>query len=142
MIARVVCMHQIMRAKLRLAMRLRAFLIAVTVVIPLAGLQLSCSGLRTANGRLQISWSELSAQAGGAKGAVQLPSGEILATRTVWHAGEVTVACSRSTDGGKQWQDISVIAKDRTGRDLGDGHLAQLPDGAVLFSYRHNRAHS
>ena len=54
----------------------------MTALFPLAGLQLLCSGVRTATGRLQISWSELSAQAGGAKGAVQLTSGDILATRT------------------------------------------------------------
>jgi hypothetical protein len=114
-------------------------LIAAILLIPLAGLQLACSGLRTAKGSLQISWSELSAQAGGAKGAVQLTSGEILATRTEWRAGETSVVCSRSMNEGKQWQDISVIAKGRIGQDLGDGHLVQLPDGAVLFSYRHNQ---
>ena len=32
-----------------------------------------------------------------------------------------------------------MIAKDRLGQDLGDGHLVQLPDGALLFSYRHNQ---
>jgi hypothetical protein len=127
-----------MATKLRPAMRLRALLVAATALIPLAGLHLSCSSLPTANNRLQIFWSELSAQAGGAKGAVQLTSGEILAARTVWRAQEATVVCSRSTDEGKQWQDISVIAGDRVGQDLGDGHLVQLPDGAVLFSYRHN----
>ena len=112
---------------------------AGTALLPLAGLQLSCSALRTAPEPLRISWSELSAQAGGAKGAVQLTSGDILATRTEWHARETSVVCSRSTDGGKHWQDLSIIAKDRAGQDLGDGHLVQLPDGAVWFSYRHNR---
>ena len=62
-------------------MRLRTLLV-VNVLFPLAGLQLVCSGVRTTNGRLQVSWSELSAQAGGAKGAVQLTGGDILATRT------------------------------------------------------------
>jgi hypothetical protein len=114
-------------------------LIVVAALVPLAGLQPSCSGFRTTKGNLQVSWSELSDKAGGAKGALQLTSGEILATRTEWHGRETAVVCSRSTDGGKQWQDISVIAKDRAGQDLGDGHLVQLPDGAVLFSYRHNQ---
>lgn len=109
------------------------------VLIPLAGPQLSCSSLRTANNRLQLSWSELSARAGGSKGAVQLASGEVLATRTEWHGREPAVVCSRSPDAGRNWQDVSVIAKGRAGQDLGDGHLVQLPDGAVLFSYRHNQ---
>jgi hypothetical protein len=119
--------------------RSNTFLIAATALIPLVGLQLSRSSLRAANDRLQVSWTELSAQAGGAKGAVQLTSGAILATRTGWHAGETTVVCSRSTDAGEHWQDISVIARGRSGADLGDGHLVQIPDGAVLFSYRHNQ---
>ena len=127
-----------MATRLKQAGRLRA-LIAVTALVPLAGLQLSCSGLRTTKGNLQISWSELSAQAGGAKGAVQLTSGDILATRTQWRTGETAIVCSRSTDGGKRWQDLSVIARGLPGQDMGDGHLVQLPDGAVLFSYRHNR---
>jgi hypothetical protein len=128
-----------MAANLKLALRSNAFLIAATALIPLVGLQLSCSSLRAANDRLQVSWTELSAQAGGAKGAVQLTSGAILATRTEWHAGETTVVCSRSTDAGEHWQDISVIARGRSGADLGDGHLVQIPDGAVLFSYRDNQ---
>ena len=121
------------------AVRLRTLIVAGMTLLPLVGLQLSCSALRTAPEPLRISWSELSAQAGGAKGAVQLTSGDILATRTEWHAQETSVVCSRSTDGGKQWQDLSIIAKDRAGQDLGDGHLVQLPDGAVWFSYRHNQ---
>ena len=104
-----------MATKLKPAARLRAGLIAVAVVIPLAGLQLACSGLRTADRSLPISWSELSAQAGGAKGAVQLASGDILATRTEWRAGETAVVCSRSGDGGKRWHDLSVIAGDLAG---------------------------
>ena len=103
-------------------------LVAVTALIPLAWLQLSCSGLRTSTGILHISCSELSAQSGGAKGAVQLTSGEILATRTEWRAREAAVVCSRSTDGGKHWQDISAIAIDRIGQDLGDGHLIPEED--------------
>jgi hypothetical protein len=126
-------------AKVRPAVRLRALLVAATALIPLAGLQLSCSGLRPANDRLQITWSELSAQAGGAKGAVQLTFGDILATRTEWRAREAAVVCSRSTDGGAHWRDVSVIARDHAGQDLGDGHLVQLPDGAVWCSYRHNQ---
>jgi hypothetical protein len=128
-----------MRTKAKQVPRLQALFIAATLLVLLVGLQVSCSRLRTGSGNLQISWTELSAQAGGAKGAVQLASGEILATRTEWHSREPTVVCSRSSDRGKQWQDISAIAKESAGQDLGDGHLVQLPDGAILFSYRHNQ---
>jgi len=87
---------------------------------------------------VQVSWSELSAHAGGGKGAVQLASGDVLATRTQWRAGETAVVCARSHDGGRHWEDVSVIAQDRVRVDMGDGHLIQLADGAVLFSYRYN----
>ena len=87
---------------------------------------------------LQISWRDLTNRAGGGKGAVQLASGDILGTRPRWRADETAVVCSRSTDGGRHWENLSVITKDGPGRDMGDGHLIQLPDGAVLFSYRHN----
>ena len=90
-------------------------------------------------GPLQIAWTEVSARSGGAKGAVQLKSGEILATRTEWKSNAVLVVCSRSTDSGANWQDLSVIASGALGEDIGDGHLLELPDGSVLFGYRHNQ---
>jgi len=88
---------------------------------------------------LPIAWTEVSPRAGGAKGAVQLKSGDILATRTQWQSNAVVVVCSRSTDGGTNWQDLSVIASGTLGEDIGDGHLLELPDGSVLFGYRHNQ---
>ena len=100
-----------MRTSVRQAGGLRALLIAGLVFVPLVGLQLSCSGLGLSSARRQISWSELSTQAGGAKGAVQLASGDILATHMAWQSGAVAVVCSRSTDGGKHWGDISVVAR-------------------------------
>ena len=114
-------------------------LLLLAVLVLLTGLQLACSGLRASKHNLEISWAELSARAGGAKGAVQLTSGAILATRTEWHAGETAVTCSCSTDGGEHCQDLSVIARGPAGQDMGDGHLIQLPNGAVLFSYRCNQ---
>jgi hypothetical protein len=111
----------------------------VGVLLLLAGAELSCSSVRTGDGSVEVSWSELSAHPGGGKGVVQLASGDILATHTRWSAGETAVMCSRSRDGGRHWEDISVIAQDRAGVDMGDGHLLQLADGAVLFSYRHNQ---
>jgi hypothetical protein len=121
------------------AMRLRASLLMTGALIPVAGLQLSCSNSWRPNAHRQIRWSEISTHAGGAKGTVQLASGDILATRTEWRDRQPTVVCSRSTDAGQHWQDLSVIASGRSGQDLGDGHLVQLPDGTVLFSYRHNQ---
>ena len=112
--------------------------VAVLSLLLLAGAQPSCSSVRSSNRSPPPSWTELSAHAGGGKGAVQLASGDILATRTRWRAGETAVVCSRSRDGGLHWEDISVIAQDQAGLDMGDGHLLQLADGSVLFSYRHN----
>ena len=85
-------------------------------------------------------WSEISAAAGGGKGAAQLASGDILTTRMRRTAQGVQVVCARSVDGGRHWQDEAVIASE-TGvdADLGDGHLLALPTGEVLYSYRHNR---
>jgi hypothetical protein len=110
----------------------------VGVLFILASAQLSCSSVRTGDRSAQVSWTELSTHAGGGKGAAQLASGDILANRTRWRAGETAVVCSRSRDGGRNWEDISVIARDKAGVDMGDGHLLPLADGAVLFSYRHN----
>jgi hypothetical protein len=97
------------------------------------------TGLRGAtNEPLEIAWTEVSTRSGGAKGAVQLKSGEVLVTRTEWKSNAVLVVCSRSTDGGTNWQDLSVIASGARNEDIGDGHLLELPDGAALFGYRHN----
>lgn len=88
---------------------------------------------------IEIEWSSEPAPAGGAKGAVQLETGEILATRTQWADDEVTVICSKSADGGQTWRDLAIIAREQAPADLGDGHLIQLPDGDILYSYRHNK---
>lgn len=83
-------------------------------------------------------WSLVSDRAGGAKGAVQLSSGEILATRTLWRNEEHQVLCARSVDQGQTWEEISVIARQVGNATVGDGHLLQLASGEVLYSYRHN----
>lgn len=88
----------------------------------------------------RLIWSEWSARAGGGKGAVQLASDDILATRMRRDSNGVHVVCARSADGGRHWLDLSVIASETSaGADLGDGHLIQLPGGEVLYSHRHNR---
>ncbi len=123
----------------RQTLRSKVPLLGAAPLVLLAGLLFACSSLRPVQSHWRIHWSELSAQAGGAKGALLLATGDILATRTEWRAGETAVVCSRSSDGGRRWRDLSVIAQARPGRDMGDGHLIQLPDGAVLFSYRDNQ---
>ncbi|MBA4148294.1 MAG: exo-alpha-sialidase [Verrucomicrobia bacterium] len=85
-----------------------------------------------------INWSDEAVSAGGAKGAVQLASGEILVTRTRWTSNAVQVICSRSTNHGAKWEDFSIIAEAEAGTDIGDGDLRQLANGNVLYSYRHN----
>ncbi len=77
-------------------------------------------------------------RAGGGKGAVQLASGEILATRTRWRGDESEVVCSRSGNGGTNWETLPVIVPARGARDLGDGDLLALPDGSIWYSYRDN----
>lgn len=87
----------------------------------------------------RLTWSELSARAGGGKGAAQLASGDILATRMRRDSNGVHVVCSSSADGGRSWRDLSVITSEASaGADLGDGHLIELPNGDVLYSYRCN----
>lgn len=110
-----------------------------------AGIWLSVPAARSAPvpggeaGGPLIRWSELTAKAGGAKGFVQLASGDILAAHTRRRANETSVICSRSQDGGRSWGEWAVIARAPGSQDLGDGHLVQLPDGGVLYSYRQNQ---
>lgn len=115
-------------------------MLGVTVVDALVGASaLTARGADRA-GLPKLTWSEISLRAGGGKGAVQLASGEILATRMSRAANGVQVICARSADGGSQWEDVSVIVTGTAPHaDVGDGHLLQLPGGQVLFSYRHNQ---
>ena len=92
---------------------------------------------RSSDKTISITWSD-PVPAGGAKGATQLRSGEILATTNRWTSNRVQIVCSRSTDNGVTWEDFSVIAEAGSGTDIGDGDLRQLADGDVLYSYRHN----
>ncbi len=91
------------------------------------------------NGLLHIPWDKPALRAGGAKGFVELANGDLLATRTVGHGLASKIICSKSPDGGKTWRDFSTIDQDETpGSDLGDGHLIELRDHAILYSYRKN----
>jgi hypothetical protein len=116
-----------------------AKVLASAIIIPVAWAQAGGNLAAAAERPDAIAWTEISPRAGGAKGAVQLPSGELLATRTEWKSNAVAVVCSRSTDGGTNWQELSIIARGALGDDVGDGHLLQLPSGPILFAYRHNQ---
>lgn len=91
------------------------------------------------NGRFE--WELIPDRAGGTKGTVQLASGEVLAFHERYEDGANEVVCSVSLDRGRTWTNLSVIVRREAARGevtLGDGHLFQLPTGAVLFSYRNN----
>jgi hypothetical protein len=87
-----------------------------------------------------VRWTELTANAGGGKGFVQLSSGDLLAARTHSRSNETSVVCSRSEDQGKTWRDVSTIVRVPGVQDVGDGHLVQLKSGEVLYSFRQNPA--
>ncbi len=88
----------------------------------------------------EFRWEPGTSRAGGAKGFVELRDGDLLATRSAGGPGGSQVICSRSRDGGLSWETLGVIARDpNPGIDIGDGHLCELRDGRILYSYRHNR---
>lgn len=88
----------------------------------------------------EFRWEPGTFRAGGAKGFVELRDGDLLATRSAGGPGGSQVICSRSRDGGLSWETLGVIARDpNPGIDIGDGHLCELRDGRILYSYRHNR---
>ncbi len=75
---------------------------------------------------------------GGFKAPVQINDGSLLAAKTIGSA----VKCFRCTKVGRPWVEYSTIAvADGPGIDIGDGHLLQLENGDILYSYRHNLIH-
>ena len=95
-----------------------------------------------AAGPFTITWDEVAKPGGGAKAPVELHNGEILAALTQLVADGVEVVCFKSTDTGDTWTRASTIARDQDrNADIGDGHFLQLPNGDVLYSYRHHRFH-
>jgi hypothetical protein len=106
----------------------------------LALLLLCASSARgNTNGLLHIQWDKTAQRAGGAKGFVELANGDLLATRTAGAKQSTKIICSKSPDGGKTWRDFSTIDQDATpGSDIGDGHLLELRDRSLLYSYRKN----
>ena len=93
----------------------------------------------TTNGLPRIHWDTPALRAGGAKGFTELATGDLLATRTAGGEQLTKIICSKSPDGGKTWRDLSPIDQDETpGSDIGDGHLIELRDRSLLYSYRKN----
>ncbi|HSV73852.1 MAG TPA: sialidase family protein [Chthonomonadales bacterium] len=78
----------------------------------------------------------------GAKGALALRDGSVLAVRTEPHEGGMAVVCFRSTDGGRSWSRMGIIARaNEPDADIGDGCFLELRDGTLLHAYRDNRLH-
>lgn len=87
-----------------------------------------------------VRWESSSHPGGGFKAPLKLASGEILAAVGSEMARSAAINCYISADEGKTWRFRSeMLRDDRTGVDMGDGDLKQLPDGQVLYSFRHNR---
>jgi hypothetical protein len=89
---------------------------------------------------MQVKWSSQIHRAEGAKGFLVMPTGEVLATRTEGGPEGVHVILSRSGDGGRSWQRLSIIVSDPdTAADIGDGNLCLRRSGELLYVYRHHR---
>lgn len=89
---------------------------------------------------MNLQWDKQIWRAEGAKGFLVLPDGSILATRTEGTRGGLRVVCSRSTDGGQTWKELSTIVSDPDpATDIGDGVLLLRRNGELLYVYRHNR---
>ncbi len=91
-----------------------------------------------------IAWEATAHRGAGFKAPLELRNGWILVTRTVpVSTGGFEVQCHRSLDGGGRWEYLSRVAYDAAkGADIGDGHMIQLGDGRLLYSYRDNLCHS
>ncbi len=92
------------------------------------------------NRRCSITWEAQSHPSGGFKAPLELDNGHILAAHTApLSGGGAEVQCIRSTDGGQNWQKIGQCAASAHPQaDIGDGHMIQLRDGTLLYSYRDN----
>ncbi|QQE10006.1 exo-alpha-sialidase [Planctomycetota bacterium] len=86
----------------------------------------------------EISWENNHWDSPAAKGFVVLRNGDILATETIERDGKYVIVCWQSIDHGKNWSELSIIKSADLDVDLGDGHLIELKNGQLLFSYRYN----
>ncbi len=96
------------------------------------------------NARPSIIWDADAHRGAGFKTPLELRNGSVLVTKTVpVSTGGFEVQCHRSLDGGLRWEYLSRVAYNPAiGADIGDGHMTQLRDGRLLYSYRDNLCHS
>lgn len=92
-------------------------------------------------GRSPIAWDKVAHTGGGFKAPLELKSGDILANETVGIKPQgQRIICLKSADQGAAWSFYGEIVRDEQPADMGDGHMIQLRNGDLLYSYRHNRA--
>ena len=73
----------------------------------------------------KVEWKISSDAAGGAKGAVVLPDGRILTTRTEMDGTGTQVVLSQSRDGGVTWENAAVICRAGPDVSLGGGQIGR-----------------
>lgn len=88
---------------------------------------------------VEMRWDQGFSVSRGAKGFVVLESGTVLTASTIVDSSGSRVECWMSPDEGKTWQRPAVITTAGSGIDLGDGHLIELDNGDILYSYRRNQ---
>ncbi len=86
-----------------------------------------------------IVWDKDAHVGGGFKGLLELNNGDILAAETVGvkPSGQ-RIICRKCADYGLTWSFYGEIVREETPADMGDGHMIQLHNGDLLYSYRHN----
>lgn len=112
-------------------------------LLPAAGVALAL-GMASAPGSEQpsVQWETGMLRAEGAKGAVALRDGSVLAARSEPHDGGMAIVCFRSADEGRTWARLGIVARAAApDADLGDGCFLERRDGTLLHSYRDNRVH-
>jgi len=103
----------------------------------LLGCTLACAAAE----RPPIEWDQTAHAGGGFKAPLELSNGDILAVETerTQPQGQ-RIVCRKSADGGLTWHFYGEIVRDESPADMGDGHIIQLRNGDILYSYRHNVA--
>jgi hypothetical protein len=100
-------------------------------------LSMSCAA---GTGKPPIVWDQTAHAGAGFKSPLELKSGDILVVETegIKPKGQ-RIICLKSADYGMTWSFYGEIARDENPADMGDGHMIQLRNGDLLYSYRHNR---
>ena len=86
-----------------------------------------------------VIWSAEEQPGPGVKGAIVTRSGAILCARGEGSPHGVRVVCMVSRDRGSTWSRAGEIASGPPGADIGDGCMAEISPGRLLYSYRDNR---